>query len=66
MKKNQFLFFFNWLFNEAQIKDVIGNLGKLYDYIAINNNIFSDIDSFKIMGLVFKMNVKKVVWLFII
>lgn len=45
--------------NEAKIKDGYGIPGKLYDYIAINNNIFSDIDSFNNLSCEFKMNVKK-------
>lgn len=45
--------------NESKIEEGYGIPGKLYDYVAINNNIFSDIDSFNNLKSEFSLKVKQ-------
>ena len=45
--------------NEALIKDGYGIPGKLYDYIYVNNNIFSDKNTFKNLTSEFECRIKK-------
>jgi len=43
---------------DAKISEGFGIPGKLYDYIAINNNIFSDIETFENLSSEFDLSIK--------